>query len=55
MHFLILVHRVAIGRADPGGALMRAGAVANTGVHHDMGFYFAAALVSVANQAQTFG
>lgn len=51
MHLLVFVHRVAISRAHPGGALMWAAAVANIGIHDDMRLNFAAALVAVSHQA----
>ncbi len=51
MHFLVFVHGVAIGRADPNGTLMWAAAIADIGIYHNMRFNFAAALVAVSHQA----
>ena len=47
MHFLVFVHGVAIGRADPSGTFMRAAAVADIGIHYNMWLNFAATLVAV--------
>jgi hypothetical protein len=47
MHFLVFVHGVAIGRAYPSGAFVRAAAVADIGIYDNMRLNFTAALVAV--------
>ena len=51
MHFLVFVHGVAIGRADPSGAFVRAAAVADIGIYDNMRLNFASALIAITHQA----
>lgn len=55
MNLAKLVHRVAVGRADVGRALVRTGAVANVGIDEDVRFRLAFALVAEAHCSEAFG
>jgi hypothetical protein len=51
----ILIHRIAIGRTNVCGTLVRAGGVTDLRIHHDMRFDVRFGLISVTDKPEAFG